>query len=89
MQKADDAARAAQENALTVRQLRQKLDATKSRAATNREKVEEYSRYRAFLANITPQASRGSASGIIYWLLKHAYQYGGCRPMVVPKGRRL
>lgn len=54
-QKADEAARAAHEKAVAVRQLRQKLDATKARVASNREKIEEYSRYRSFLEHITPQ----------------------------------
>ncbi|CDJ28388.1 uncharacterized protein EMH_0001160 [Eimeria mitis] len=55
IRKADEAARVSQEKATAVRQLRQKLDATKARAASNREKVQEYSRYRAFLTHITPQ----------------------------------
>lgn len=58
VQKADEAARVSQEKATAVRQLRQKLDATKARAASNREKVKEYSRYRAFLTHITPQVCR-------------------------------
>ncbi|OEH77782.1 hypothetical protein cyc_03447 [Cyclospora cayetanensis] len=52
--KADEAARVAQEKAAAVQQLRQKLESAKARAASNSEKVEEYSRYRAFLEHITP-----------------------------------
>ncbi|CDI75417.1 hypothetical protein, conserved [Eimeria praecox] len=55
IRKADEAARISQEKTTAVRHLRQKLDATKARAASNREKVQEYSRYRAFLTHITPQ----------------------------------
>ncbi|KAL8274818.1 hypothetical protein Esti_001293 [Eimeria stiedai] len=52
---ADNAARVAQEKAVAVRQLRQKLDATRARTALKRERVEEYLRYKAFLTHITPQ----------------------------------